>query len=148
MAIAVGAQAPAVAGVPEGRPRALIFYEADCPTTQLVAPLLARLGPAYPGAVVGVGQDPQADLDAFAETYGWGFPQVPDLAPYEASDAYGISTAPTLIVVDGEDRVADVVEAWDRDGMNRASATLARLMGADPVAVSTRGDGFPDFKPG
>ncbi|MGE5227655.1 MAG: peroxiredoxin family protein [Planctomycetaceae bacterium] len=148
MAIAVGEQAPRVIGVPPGRPRALIFYEADCPTTQLVAPALARLGPAYPGAVVGVGQDPQADLDVFAETFAWGFPQVPDLAPYVASDAYGISTAPTLIVIDGEDRVADVVEAWDREGMNRASATLARLLDADPAVLSTPQDGLPAFKPG
>jgi hypothetical protein len=148
MAIAVGAEAPAVQGVRDGRPRALIFYKATCEVTQQVAPLLARLGPAYPGAVVGVGQDPQSDLDGFAATYGWAFPQVPDLAPYEASDAYGIVSAPTVIVIDAEDRVIDVVESWDRDGMNRASAALARLVGADPAVISTPDDGFPDFKPG
>ena len=148
MAIAVGEHAPSVRGAVQGRPRALIFYEVDCATTRLVAPALARLGPAYPGAVVGVGQDPQADLEVFAETFAWGFTQVPDLAPYPASDAYGISTAPTVIVVDGDDRVADVVEAWDREGMNRASATLARLLGADPAVLSTPTDGLPAFKPG
>jgi hypothetical protein len=148
MAIAVGAHAPTVPGVEEGRPRALIFYKVTCEVTQEVAPLLARFGTAYPGAVVGVGQDPRAALDAFAQTYGWDFPQEPDLAPYEASDAYGIASAPTVIVVDGEDRVADVVESWDRPGMNRASATLAGLVGAVPVEISTPDDGFADFKPG
>jgi hypothetical protein len=148
MTIAVGEHAPPVDGVAAGRPRALIFYEADCATTRLVAPALARLGPAYPGAVVGVGQDPPADLDAFAATFGWGFPQVPDLAPYVASDAYGVETSPTVVVIDGEDRVAEVVEAWDREGMNHASATLAGLLGADPAVLSTPADGLPGYKPG
>ena len=64
---------------------------------------------------------------AFADTYAWRFPQVPDLAPYLASDAYGIVSAPTVVVVDGDGRVADVVESWDRDGINRASSNLAAL---------------------
>jgi hypothetical protein len=51
-------------------------------------------------------------------------------------------------VVDDEGRVADVVESWDRDGVNRASATLAALLDVEPAIVSEPGDGLPDFKPG
>ena len=94
-------------------------------------------------AVVGVGQDPPEALTAFADAYAWRFPQVPDLAPYTASDAYGIVSAPTVVVVDGDGRVADVVESWDRDGVNRASSTLAALLHTEPVIVSEPGDGLP-----
>lgn len=146
MAIAVGADAPEV-GAPPG-PHALVFYKVTCSVTQLAGPALARLGAAYDGAVLGVGQDPQHELDAFAAEHGWGFPQVPDLAPYQASNAYGIASAPTVIVVDGDGRVADVVESWDREGMNRASARLAGLLRADPEVLSTEADGLPAFKPG
>jgi hypothetical protein len=44
------------------------------------------------------------------------FPQVPDLAPYVASDAYGIVSSPTVVVIDERGNVADAVESWTRDG--------------------------------
>ena len=148
MAIAIGSRAPAVDGVGVVGPHALVFYKVTCSVTQMAGPPIARLGDAYPGTVVGVGQDPPDDLAAFAATYAWRFPQVPDLAPYTASNAYGIVSAPTVVVVDGEGLVADVVESWDRDGVNRTSSTLAGLLQAEPAILSEPGDGLPAFKPG
>lgn len=148
MIIQRGVDAPAIAGVQLDGPHALVFYKSTCSVTEMAGPSLARLGDAYEGSVTGVGQDPQATLDGFAGRLGWRFPQVPDLAPYVASDAYGIMSAPTVVVVDADGEVADVVESWDRDGMNRVSATLAGLLGVEPVVVSTPDDGLPAFKPG
>jgi hypothetical protein len=147
VAIAAGIRAGLVPGAPAGA-HALVFYKVTCSVTRLAGPPLARLGDAFPGAVLGVGQDPQPELDRFAAELGWGFPQVPDLAPYRWSDAYGIVSAPTLVVVDGDGAVADVAESWDRDAMNRAAARLASLRAIEPVELSTPGDGLPDFKPG
>jgi hypothetical protein len=148
MAITVGSLAPPVGGVEISGPHALVFYKVTCSTTKLAGPPLSRLGDAYPGAVAGIGQDPPEDLHAFAATYGWRFAQVSDLAPYPVSEGYGIVSAPTVVVVDGEGRVADVVESWDREGVNRASSTLAGLLHAEPVIVSDPEDGLPAFKPG
>jgi hypothetical protein len=64
------------------------------------------------------------------------------------SNAYGISHVPTLVVIDASGVVADVVESWDREGLNRASERLAALVGAEPSPVSEPGDGLPDFRPG
>ena len=148
MAIEVGTPVPEVEGVDLDGPRALVFFKVTCDVTQLVSPALERLARAYPGRVIGVGQDPPPELDAFARTYGVTFPLVPDLAPYPASDGYGIASAPTAVAVDADGRVADVAESWDRGGWNRLSATLAGLLGVESVAVSEPGDGLPDFKPG
>ena len=148
MAIAVGERAPEIDGVRTDTPHALVFYKATCSVTQMAGPPIGLFGDAYRGAVVGVGQDPLADLDAFAEEHRWTFPQVPDLPPYDASNAYGIASAPTVVVVDGEGSVADVVESWDREGLNRAAAVLARALDTDAVVVSTPDDGLPEFKPG
>lgn len=148
MAIAPGSLAPDVAGVSVPGPRALVFYKTTCSVTRMAGPPIARFAEAYPGAVVGVGQDPPGELAAFATDVGWGFPQVPDLPPYAASKAFRIASAPTVIVVDGDGTVADVVESWDRDGLNRVSGVLAGLLGAEAVTVSTADDGLPDFKPG
>ena len=148
MAIQVGSVAPPVGGVEIRGPHALVFYKVTCSTTQLAGPPISLLGDAYPGAVAGVGQDPSEALTAFADMCGWRFPQVPDRAPYTASNGYGIVSAPTVVVVDGDGRVADVVESWDREGVNRASSTLAGLLRAEPVIVSEPSDGLPAFKPG
>jgi hypothetical protein len=145
--ISVGSRAPDVPGAPKG-PHALVFYKVTCPTCQVVAPAFDRLARAYRGAVAGVGQDPRDRLDGFSREFGMSLPSEPDLAPYPVSDAYGIEHVPTLVVVDGGGQVADVVESWDRDGVNRASAALARSLGADPVVVSEPGDGLPAFRPG
>jgi peroxiredoxin len=148
MVLAIGDRAPDVDGVAIRGSHTLVFYKTSCSVTRMATPPLARLAEAYRGAVIGVGQDPPEELASFATSVGWMFPQVSDLPPYPASDAYGITSAPTVVVVDGDGVVADVVESWDRDGLNRASATLAGLLGRDPAVVSTPDDGLPDFKPG
>jgi len=114
----------------------------------VAAPAFDRLAAASGGAVLGIGQDPADRLSAFGREFGASFPTEPDLPPYPVSDAYGIEHVPTLVVVDGDGRVADVVESWDRDGANRAAATLATLLGVEPAAVSEPGDGLPAFRPG
>src|SRR5512141_1919053 len=141
MAIAVGTDGPRFPSIEMDGPHALVFYKSTCSVTKMAGPPLARLGEAFPGVVLGVGQDPQETLDAFAQELAWSFPQVPDLAPYEVSDAYGIVSAPTVVVIDGAGLVADVVESWDREGVNLAAATLAELLGVEAPTLSTTDDG-------
>ena len=148
MAIAVGERAPGVEGVLDAGPRVLVFFKVTCSTTHLAAPAIERLGRAYPGQVIGVGQDPRSALEGFAEDYGVSLPLVPDLEPYAASDAYGIVSAPTAVAIGADGAVIDVAESWDRDAWNRLSATFAAEAGVDPATVSEPGDGLPDFKPG
>jgi hypothetical protein len=148
MAIAVGERAPGVEGVLDDGPRVLVFFKVTCSTTHLAAPAIERLGRAYPGRVVGVGQDPEPALGGFAEEYGVTLPLVPDLEPYVASDAYGIASAPTAVAIGVDGAVIDVAESWDRDAWNRLSATFAAETGVEPATVSEPGDGLPAFKPG
>jgi len=75
-------------------------------------------------------------------------PLVPDLDPYEASDAYGIVSAPTAISVGPDGSVLDVAESWDRDAWNRLAAGFADAVGVPVPTVSDADDGLPDFKPG
>jgi hypothetical protein len=146
--IRVGEYATPVDGVVTAGPHALVFYKVTCGVTKMATPAIERLARAYPGRVVGVGQDPQADLDVFATEYGLTFPQVPDLEPYAASDAYGIRSAPTAVAVDADGVVVAVAESWDRPAWNRLSEVLAALVDLPAGEVSDPGDGLPDFKPG
>jgi thiol-disulfide isomerase/thioredoxin len=147
--IEAGKTAPPVPGVTFGDgPVALVFYKVTCPVCQMAAPKVEALAMAYAGHVVGIGQDPTPDLERFKREYGMGVPGTPDLPPYEVSNAYGIETVPTLVLVDGDGSVVDTVASWDRDGYNRASERLATLLGAEPVVVSDPSDGLPAFRPG
>jgi thiol-disulfide isomerase/thioredoxin len=148
VAISVGSGAPKVPGATQGGPHALVFYKTTCPTCQMAAPAFDVFERAYPGRLAGVGQDPAGELAAFAAGLGIGFTSVSDTDPYEASNAYDIENVPTLFIVDGQGSVADVVESWDRPGINRASATLAGLLGVPAATISDPDDGLPEFRPG
>ncbi len=107
----------------------------------MVAPILAAL--AEGGArVVAVGEDPPAALQRYAVDEGQGVPTVSEAAPYRVSDAYGITTVPSLFLVEADGTVADAVGGWDRDRWNAVSAALG-----GPV-ISAAGDGLPVFRPG
>jgi thiol-disulfide isomerase/thioredoxin len=146
--IAIGDEAPAIPGVEfEAGPTALVFYKVTCPVCQMAAPKVAALEDAYPGHVLGLGQDPEEALAAFDAEHGFGAPSIADLAPYEASDAYGIEAVPTLILV-ADGAVHDVVQSWDREGYNRVAGELAELTGLPRVEPSDARDGLPAFRPG
>lgn len=148
MAIAVGDRAPRIEGASQDGPHVIVFFKVTCSTTQIATPAIERLAQAYPGKVVGVGQDPPSALEGFAHDYALTLPLVPDLDPYEASDAYGIVSAPTAVAVGADERVLDVAESWDRDAWNRLSTHVAAELGIAPATVSDPDDGLPDFKPG
>ena len=142
----VGDAAPPIEGAPDG-PFGVFFFKVTCPTCQLAAPVMPAFERAFPGRVVGIGQDPEPELARFADAYGLGVRAVEDPPPYRLSDAYAVISVPTLYLIDGGE-VADVVGAWDRSGFNRVAAGLAQRLDEEPVLVSTADDGRPDFKPG
>ena len=147
--IASGDTAPPIPGADlGGTPRAVFFYKVTCPVCQMAAPKASALEAAYPGSVLGVGEDPPEKLAQFATTFGMDVPTVPDEEPFAASDAYGISAVPTLFLVGADGVVEDVVQSWDRAGYNRVSARLAELTGSPYVEISGADDGLPAFRPG
>jgi peroxiredoxin len=122
-------------------PVVLAFFKVTCPVCQMAAPKVQALADAGV-RVVGVGEDPPAELQSYAGRYGQKVTTLTEAAPYATSDAYGIDTVPTLFLVDSDGTVRDTVVSWDRDAWNR----LAAAAGAPPV--SDENDGLPAFRPG
>jgi peroxiredoxin len=147
--VTAGSNAPPLPGVDfQAGPLALFFYKVTCPVCQMAAPKVQGFEQAYPGRIVGIGQDPQEKLTAFAGEFGMGFRSLMDAPPYDVSNAYGIEVVPTTVLVDRDGTVLDSVESWDRDGLNRVSARLAELTGSPPTEISSNADGLPPFRPG
>ena len=128
----------------------LAFFKTGCPTCQLAFPVYGELERRYGDAVpvVAVTQDPLATTVPWLEEKGFAGPVLDDDSDgYAVSAAYGVTTVPTLVMVE----VGTVVvssEGWDRDRVNAWAAVLAERAGGDATLVSTEGDGLPVFKPG
>ncbi len=145
----IGDDAPVVPGVRfGGNPVGLFFYKVTCPTCRMAAPAMSGFERAFPGSVIGIGQDPAAALETFTDEFDLGIMSIEDEPPYRLSDAFAVETVPTLFLIGDDGRVLDAVGAWDREGFNRVAATLADRLGVERVVVSAPDDGRPDFKPG
>ncbi len=129
-------------------PTALFFYKVTCPVCQMAAPKAATFATAYPGRIVGIGQDPPDKLTAFDEEFGLGFHSISEQLPYPASNGYGVRVVPTLFLVGVDGMVLRSVESWDRDGFNSVSRQLAELSGLPFQPISRSEDGLPPFRPG
>jgi len=145
-----GTKAPSIRGISFKRaPLVVVFYKVTCDVCELVASRFQRIEELYPGRVFGVGQNPPPRLDEWTESHDWTFPSVHDLSPWPASTAYGVEVTPTTFLIGPGDRlILDVVESWDRLGINRLAQKLAELAGAEYHPISEMGDGFPEFRPG
>jgi peroxiredoxin len=124
-------------------PALLVFYKISCPVCQLVAPYLERLAASSEIQVIGISQDDADSTAGFNQRFGVTFHTLLDefSAGYPASNAYGISSVPTLFLVDRDGRVAksftgfskrDIEELGDRAG----------------VAPFQAGDSVPEWKAG
>jgi peroxiredoxin len=122
-------------------PVVLAFFKTTCPVCQMAAPKVQAL--ADSGVrVLAVGEDPPPEIRSYSDRYRQKVTTLSEAAPYPASDAFGIDTVPTLILVDEDGTVRDAVVSWDRDGWNRFAEA------AGGTAVSDDGDGLPPFRPG
>ena len=122
-------------------PAVVAFIKVTCPVCKLVAPLVQALADA--GArVTAIGQDPAPSLAAYAEQFGQRVPTVTEPPPYRVSNAYGITTVPTLYLVDHGGIVRHAVGGWDRVRWNAVAAAVGA------PALSADGDGLPSYRPG
>ena len=131
--LAPGSPAPAVPGVDFGEgPRALFLYKVTCPVCQMAAPKVQRLQEAYPGRIVGIGEDPDEELEAFGRRFGLSFASSPDLPPYELSNAYGIRTVPTTFLVGRDGIIVRTVESKAKPQPSRKRRLAAPAMLSRP----------------
>jgi peroxiredoxin len=121
-----GAPAPEIADLTPQRPVLLVFFKVTCPVCQLTLPYLNRIP-----NVVGISQDNAEDTDEFVREFGIRFPVLLDTedAGYPASNAYGISSVPSLFLVEANGRIARVTEGWSK----REMLLLGAISEADHV---------------
>ncbi len=123
-------------------PVALAFFKISCPVCQFTLPFLDRL--ALGGLpVYAISQNGAAETAKFHEAFGVNLPTLLDSEDLEfpASNAFGISTVPTIFVVESDGAISRVIEGWSKADM----AALGERAGIAPFGPS---DNVPQWKAG
>jgi peroxiredoxin len=94
-----------------GGPALLAFYKISCPVCQLTAPYLQRLAASTAIQVIGISQDNASATRGFLQRFGVTFPTLLDSSSedYPASNAYGITSVPSLFLLERDGTVARAI---------------------------------------
>jgi peroxiredoxin len=124
-------------------PALLAFFKISCPICQLTFPFLERLHAAGTLAIYGISQNDARGTRDFNKDFGVTFPTLLDDEDenFPASDAFGISSVPTLFLVERDGTISQVVEGWRKKEMEGLGAKA----GAE---VFRQGDNVPEWKAG
>jgi peroxiredoxin len=97
---------------------ALAFFKVSCPVCQYAFPYFERIAKLLKGkglTFVGVSQDDARDTADFAKTFGVNFPiALDDTRRYPVSNGYGLTTVPTLIVVNQDGSIERTIVSWSK----------------------------------
>jgi peroxiredoxin len=97
----------------------LVFFKVTCPVCQLTMPFLERLHASGRLTSCGISQNDAADTREFNSYFGVSFATLLDAEDedFPASNAYGISSVPTMFLVEPDGAISQVIEGWNRKDM-------------------------------
>jgi peroxiredoxin len=124
-------------------PAVLAFYKVNCPVCQLTLPYLERIEASGRLPVFAISQNDADDSRAFNRRFGVTMPTLLDAEEngFPVSNAFGISSVPTLFLVEPDGAVARVIEGWQKKEIEKLGAEA----GVNPFR---EGDSVPDWKAG
>jgi peroxiredoxin len=124
-------------------PVLLAFFKVSCPTCQYTFPFLQRLFEAYKNkgfTLIGVSQNEASDTVTFAKQFGVKFSIVlDDTKRFPVSNAYGLTSVPTLFWISSEREIELTSVGWSRKDFEEINRRMAEI-GKQPA--------LPPFQPG
>ena len=126
-----------------GGPALLAFFKISCPICQLTFPFLERIHAAAALRIFGISQNDAAETREFNREFGVTFPTLLDSEErgFPASEEYGISSVPTLFLVEPGGVIARVIEGWRKKEMEA-------LAGRAGAGLFRPGEYVPEWKAG
>ena len=124
-------------------PAVIAFFKTSCPVCQLTFPFLERIHKAGTLPVYAISQDGADDTREFNREFGLTLPTLLDSgrSGYPVSNAFGISSVPSMFLIERDGAIARVIEGWSK----RDIESLGELAG---VRVIRQGDNVPEWKAG
>ena len=141
--LAAGKKAPTIAGLETSGPLLVVFFKITCPVCQLTLPFLNRIHEAGALPIFGISQNDDADTQEFIQDFHIQFPVLFDREEddFPASNAYGISSVPSLFLIDADGKIGRSSEGWSRREMEWLGARTS-------VQIIRPGEKVPDWKAG
>jgi peroxiredoxin len=124
-------------------PALLAFYKVSCPVCQLAFPYLERLSAGSSLQIVGISQDDDRSTQGFNQRFGVTFPTLLDQSKenYPASNSYGITSVPSLFLVEKDGGIARVFSGFSK----RDFEAVGERAGVKPFRPE---DNVPEWKAG
>ena len=129
------------------------FFKISCPVCQFTFPFLERIYKRYGGGDVtflGISQDDARDTKDFAKNFGVTFPMLldPKEKNYAASNAYGLTSVPTIFLIETDGTVRISSMGFDKKDLESIAAALAERKEIAPAALFRPDESVPAYKPG
>lgn len=127
----------------KGSPVLLAFFKVNCPVCQMTFPYLERIQTPGKLPVYGISQNCAEDTVSFNRHFNITFPTLLDSenSGFPVSNAYGISSVPTLFLIESDGTIAEVCEGWRKSEIER----LGKRAGVHPFRPT---DSVPEAKSG
>lgn len=125
-------------------PVVLAFFKISCPTCQLTFPFLQRLAVSSNGGpqLIAISQDDVRDSRDFQQRFGLSMLTLIDAPPrYSASNAYGITSVPSVFTIGTDGKIASAVEGFNKAELEK----LGIRFGVAPFQEHER---VPALRPG
>jgi peroxiredoxin len=121
----------------------LVFFKVTCPVCQMTLPFLERLHASGGLAIYGVSQNDAEDTAEFNRSFGVTLAMLLDAEAedFPASNAYGISSVPTMFLVEPDGMISRVIEGWNKMDMESLGAAAG-------TTLFRPGDNVPPWKAG
>ncbi len=131
---------------PTGRPALVCFVKEDCPTCNLVMPVLDAFHRKWNGSadILVLGQTKEGN-DILIERHGLGVCILDDSACKVSFD-WDIETVPTAFWCDGEGKAAEPVIGFVRDDWQALERTICEALSVDPSGADWAA--LPEWRPG
>jgi peroxiredoxin len=135
----------------EKGPVVVAFFKISCPVCQFTLPYLQRLAERYAGdsvSVIAVSQDDARGTKEFNREYGVRFPTLLDEPGYPASNAYGLSTVPTIFLIEPDGKVKISCMGFDKGDLEKIAAELSQRSKIAAAPLFRSDEVVPAQKPG
>ena len=132
-------------------PVLVAFFKISCPVCQFTFPFLERLYKRYGGdglTFLAISQDDARSTRRFAEDYGMTFPVLLDEEGYPVSNGYGLTSVPTIFLIDSDGTVRTVSMGFDKADLEKIASELAERRKKPAAALFFPEERVPASKPG
>jgi len=127
------------------------FFKISCPVCQFTFPFLERIFQRYGGdgvSFLGISQDDARSTKEFVQKYGVTFPLVTDEKNYPVSNAYGLTSVPTIFLIDSNGTVKVGCMGFVKADLETIAKELAGRRKIAPAALFKLDEKVPALQPG